>query len=141
MLVQINTNSVTTANVIIFGANVSSSVHVDNKNKDILNLGEGPTQRLDDTPLIAESKYAIIFAQAGKRFVLNLHYNGSNNATKIYQFKAEDSEIKDYTLCLGNISKDFKINNMNKTGLKGVVNYFSVDFNPVDTNDISDIHR
>ena len=33
---------------------------------------------------------------------------------RIYQFKAKDSEIKDYALCLGNISKDFAINNMKK---------------------------
>ena len=31
-------------NVIIFGVHMSSSVHVDNKKKDILILGEGPTQ-------------------------------------------------------------------------------------------------
>ena len=31
-------------NVIIFGADMSSSVHVDNKKKDILILGKGPTQ-------------------------------------------------------------------------------------------------
>ena len=37
-----------------YGKNVSSSVHVDNKGKDILILGEGPTQRLDDTTLTAE---------------------------------------------------------------------------------------
>ena len=43
---------------------------------------------------------------------------------KIYQFKAKDSEIKDYAFCLGNISKDFTINNMKKTGLKGRVNFF-----------------
>ena len=30
-------------NVIIFGADMSSSVHVDNKEKNILILGEGPT--------------------------------------------------------------------------------------------------
>ena len=48
------------------------------------------------------------------------------NATKVYQFKAKDSEIKGYTLCLGNISKDFTINNIKKsTGLKGSVNFFS----------------
>ena len=28
-----------------------------------------------------------------------------------------------------------------ETGLKGVVKLFSVDFNPIDTNDILDIHR
>ena len=27
-------------------------------------------------------------------------------ATKMYQFKAKDSEIKWYLLCLGNLSKD-----------------------------------
>ena len=36
-------------NDIIFGADMSSSVYVDNKNKDILVLGEGLTQGLDDT--------------------------------------------------------------------------------------------
>ena len=31
------------------------SVHIDNKKKDISILGEGPTQGLDDTTLIAEA--------------------------------------------------------------------------------------
>ena len=44
-------------NVIIFGADMSSSVHVDNKAKKILILGEGATQGLDDTTLIAGTKY------------------------------------------------------------------------------------
>ena len=63
------------------------------------------------------------------------------NATKIYQFKAKDSEIKDYTLCLCNISKDFTINNMKKTGFKASVQFFPVDFSPIDRNDILDIHK
>ena len=46
------------------------------------------------------------------------------NAKKIFQFKAKNSKIKDYALCLGNISKDFIINNMKKIGLKGVVKFF-----------------
>ena len=37
---------------------MSSSVHIDNKNKEILILGEGPTERLDIT-LTAEAKYPI----------------------------------------------------------------------------------
>ena len=36
-------------NVIIFEAGMSSSVHIDNKNKDILHLREGSTQELDYT--------------------------------------------------------------------------------------------
>ena len=116
-------------NAIIFGADMSSSVHIDNKGTDILIFGEGPTQGFDDTILTAEAKYPINFIRSGKRFVLSLHYNGRNsflfvNATKIYQFKAKTSEIKDYTLCLGNISKDFTINNMKKTALKEVIKVF-----------------
>ena len=73
-------------------ANMSSSVHVDNKGKDILILGEGPTQGLNHA-LTAEAKYPINFTQSRKTFVLSLLYNGSNgflfvNVTKIYQFKA-----------------------------------------------------
>ena len=44
-------------NVIVFGADMSSSVHIDNKKKDILILGKGPTKGLDDTTLIAEAQY------------------------------------------------------------------------------------
>ena len=107
---------------------MSSSVHIDNKNKDILIFDERQTQGLDDTTLTAEAKYPINFTQLKKRFTLSLCYNGSNsflfvNATKIYEFKAKDSEIKDYALCLGNVSNDFTINNMKKTGLNGSVNF------------------
>ena len=114
-------------------------MHIDNKEKDRLILGEGQTPGLDDTILTAEAKYPINFTQSRKRFVLSLHYNGSKsflffNAINVYQFRAKDSEIKDYI-------KDFTINNMTKTGLKGVVKFFYVDFNLIDTNDILDIHR
>ena len=79
-------------NMIIF---MSPSLHIDNKNKDILILGEGTTQGLDDTTLTAEAIYPINFAQPNKRFISSPHYNGSNsflyiNATKIYQFKAKN---------------------------------------------------
>ena len=82
---------------------MSSSVHINNKNKDILVFGEGPTQGLDDTTLTAEAKYPIYFKQSQKRFVLSLLYNGSNcflfvNATKIYHFKAKYSEVQDYNV-------------------------------------------
>ena len=68
---------------------MSSFVDIDNKNKDILILGEGTLQGLDDTILTTGGKYSINFTQSRKRFVLSLHYNGSNsfllvNTTKIY---------------------------------------------------------
>ena len=40
-------------NVIIFGVDMSSYVHTDNTNKDILILTEGQTKRLDDNTLTA----------------------------------------------------------------------------------------
>ena len=64
-------------NFIMFGADMSSSVHVDNKRKDILILGEGAIQGLHDTTLTAEAKYPINFTQSERRFLLSLHYNGS----------------------------------------------------------------
>ena len=54
-------------------------MHIDNKNKDFLYFGEGPTQGLDDTTSRAETKYPINFTQPRRRFVLSLHYNGSNS--------------------------------------------------------------
>ena len=54
---------------------MSLSVHIDNKNKDILILGEGLTQGIDDIALTAEAKYLVNFAQPKTRFLLSLHYN------------------------------------------------------------------
>ena len=97
---------------------MSSSVHIDNKGQDILILGAGQTQGLEATTLIVEAKYTINFTQPNKRFLLSVHYSHSFlfvNATKTCQFKAKDSEVKNYTLCLGNTSEGFSINNMKKT--------------------------
>ena len=87
---------------------MSSSVHVDNKKKDILILDEDLTQGLDwITTLTVEKKYSINFTENNK-FCLSLHYHGANsyslvNDTDIIKFKAKDSEILATPLCLGNI--------------------------------------
>ena len=78
---------------------MSSFAHVYIKGKDILIIGVGPTQGLDDTTLTTEAKFPINFTQSGKRFVSSLHYNGNNsllfgNAIKVYQFKGKFSEKK-----------------------------------------------
>ena len=54
-------NTLYLLNVIIFGVGMSSSVNIDNKGKDILILGKGPTQGLDRTTFTAEEKYPINF--------------------------------------------------------------------------------
>ena len=110
-------------NVIIFGVDMSSSPHIDNKKKDILILGKGPTQGLEHT-LTAEKLYSINFTKENTKFCLSLHYNGANsylfvNGKEIIKFKAKDSKIIAYPLCLGNISKDWSVGNMKNTELKG----------------------
>ena len=51
---------------------------MDNKNKDIIILGEMPVQGLYDTTLTVEALYPINFLPPNKKFVLSLHYNESN---------------------------------------------------------------
>ena len=124
---------------------MSSSAHIDNKKKDILVFGIGPTQGLEHT-LTAEKMYSINFTVTNIKFCLSLHCNGENsylfvNGTEIYKFKTKDSEIVATTLCVGNISKDWSIHNMKRTGFNGYVYGFSVDYNATDVDDIKDIHK
>ena len=75
-----------------------------------------------------------------------MHYNRANshlfvNDAEIHKFKAKDSEIAAHPLCLGNISKDWSVDNIKKTGLKGYVYDFSVDYNAIEVSDILDIHK
>ena len=65
-----------------------------------------------------------------------MHYNGANsylfvNDTKIYKFKAKDSQILVGPICLGNISKDWSVDNMKRTGFTGYAYDFSVDYEAV----------
>ena len=85
-----------------------------------------------------------------KKFCLSLHYNGANsylfvNGKEIVKFKAKDSAIVATPLCLGNISKDWSVNNMKKTGLIGYVYQFCVGYevfnpSPVATKAVPFLH-
>ena len=97
---------------------MSSSPHIDNKKKDILIPGKGPTQRLEHT-MAAEKLYSINFTKRNTKFCLRQHYNGANsylfvNGTEIIKFKAKDSKIVATALYRGNISKDWSVDNMKK---------------------------
>ena len=75
-----------------------------------------------------------------------MHYNGSNsylfvNSTEIIKFKAKAFNIIATPLCLGNISKDWPVDNMKDTGLNGYVYDFSVDYDGIAVDDIKDIHK
>ena len=63
------------------------------------------------------------------------------NGTEIIKFKAKDTEITPYELCLGNISKGWSVDNMKKFGLKGYVYDFSVDYDDIAVSDILDIYK
>ena len=63
-------DNTTGRNVIIFEADMNSSVHIDNKGKNILIFGDGPTQGLDDSTLTVEVKYSINFTQSNRKFCL-----------------------------------------------------------------------
>ena len=112
---------------------MSSSSDIDNKKKNILFLRKGPTQGLD---LTAEKMYSIDFTVTKKKFCVSLHYNGTNsylfvNGTEIYKFKGKDSEIVATSLCLGNISKDWFVDNMIKNRFNSYVYDFSEDYDSV----------
>ena len=55
-------------NVLIFGADISTSIHIDNKRKGILVLGRGPTKGLEST-LTAEKMYSINLTVTKKKIV------------------------------------------------------------------------
>ena len=75
-----------------------------------------------------------------------MHYNGANsyllaNGIEIYKFKAKDSENVASLLCLGNISKDWTVDNMKRTGLNRYFCDFSADYDAIAVDDILDIHK
>ena len=66
-------------NVIILRADMSSSVHANNRTKNILVLGKDFIQGLDKTTIYAEKLYSINFTKTNTKFCLSLHYNGENS--------------------------------------------------------------
>ena len=89
--------------------------------------------------------YSISFTVT-KKFCLSFHYNGGSsylffNGPEIYKFNAKDSEIVASPLCLGNISKDWLVDNMKKIGFNGYVYDFSVGYDDIEVDDIKDIHK
>ena len=58
-------------NVIIFGVDMSSSAHIDNKKKEILILGKGPSQGLEHT-LTVEKMYSFNFTVTKKEILCEL---------------------------------------------------------------------
>ena len=75
-----------------------------------------------------------------------MNYNGPNsylfvNGAEIYKFKASDSEIVATLLYLGDISKDWSVDNMKKTGFYGNVYDFSVGYDAIAADNILNTHN
>ena len=86
------------------------------------------------------------FYWKGKKFCLSLHYNRANsylfvNGKEIHKFKANFFEIVATPLCLGNILKDWSVDNLKKTGLNWYFYLFSVDYVTITVDNILDIHN
>ena len=73
---------------------------------------------------------------------------------KLYKLKTKDSDINATLLCLGNVSKNFSADNLEKTGLYGYIYDCSVDYDrifliekkkknydSIDVANILDIHK
>ena len=95
---------------------------------------------------MAEKIYSINFTVTKKKFCLSLHYNGANsylfvNGTEIYKFKAKNSEFVATPLFLGNISKDWSVDNMKKTGFNAYAYDFSSHYDAIAFDGIKDIHK
>ena len=90
--------------------------------------------------------YSINFTVTKKKFCLSLHYNGANsylfvNGTEIYKFKAIDSKILVGLIYLGNIAKDWPVDDMKRTGFTGYIYDFIVDYTSIAVDDIKYIHK
>ena len=96
-------------NVLILGADMSFSVHATNRANNIYVMGEAFVQGVNDTTKYAEKKFYRNFTDAGKKFVLSLHYNGDNsylfvNGRQKLKFKAKTDQLVKEKICIGNLS-------------------------------------
>ena len=134
-------------NVLIFGVDMSFSVHATNRANHIYLMGDGLTQGINDTTLYAEKKYFRNFTEIGKKFALSLHYDNDEsylfvNGRQELKFKAKTDQLVKEKLCIGNLSDQWTTNESEKTGLYGYIYDFVVDYErPFGVKPIYDMHR
>ena len=114
---------------------MSSSVHANNKTKNILVLGKYFVQGLDNTTIYAKKLYSINFTKTNSKLCLSLHYNGANSYLLMVQ---KFINLKQKILRLWQLHY---VDYMKKTELNGYVYDFSVDYDAIAVDDILDIHK
>ena len=134
-------------NVLIFGVDMSSSVHATNRANHIYLMRDGLTQGINDTTLYVEKNYWRNFTEPGKKVVLSLHYNGDNsylfvNCRQEVKFKVKTDQLVKEKLCMGNLSDQWTASESEKTELYGNIYDFVVDYEQiVGVKTIYDMHR
>ena len=123
-------------NVLIFGADMSFSVHATNRANHIYPMGTGLTLGINDTTIYAEKNFYRNFTNFGKKFVLSLHYNGDNsylfvNGRQELKFKAKTDQLVKEKLCIGNLSDQWTTSESEKTGAYGKIYDFAVDYEQI----------
>ena len=102
------THTTDARNVLIFGADMSFSVHATNRANNIYLMGTGLTQGINDTTTYAEKNFYRKFTDFGKKFMLILHYDGDDsylfvNGRQELKFKAKTDKLVKEKLCIGNL--------------------------------------
>ena len=134
-------------NVLIFGVDMSFSVHATNRANHIYVMGTEFVQGINDTTIYAEKSFYRNFTDPGKKFVLSLHYNGNNsylfvNGRQELKFKCKTDQLVREKLCIGNFSDQWTTSESEKTGLYGKFYDFVVDYEEIaGTTKILDIHK
>ena len=134
-------------NVLIFGADMSFSVHATNRANHIYFMGTGLTQGINDATIYAEKNFYTNFTDPGKKVVLSLHYNGDDsyffvNGRQELKFKCKTDQLVKEKLCIGNLSDQWTTSDSEKTGLYGKIYDFVVDYEQiVGVKAIYDMHR
>ena len=134
-------------NVLIFGADMSFSVHATNRANHIYVTGDGLTQGINDTTLYVEKTYFRNFTELNVKFVLSLHYNGDYsylfvNGRQELKFKCKTDQLVKEKLCIGNLSDQWTASESEKTGLYGNIYDFVVDYEQIlGVKAIYDMHR
>ena len=134
-------------NVLIFGADMSFSIHATNRANHIYLMGDRLTQGINDTTIYAEKKYFRNFTEPDVKSVLSLHYNGDDsyffvNGRQELKFKCKTNQLVKEKLCIGNLSDQWTASESEKTGLYGNIYDFVVDYEQIlGVKPIYDMHR
>ena len=133
-------------NVLIFGADMSFSIHRTNRANHIYVMGDGFTQGIHDTTLYVEKKYFRNFTESNVKFVLSFHYNDGSylfvNGRQELKFKCKTDQLVKEKLCTGNLSDQWTTSESEKTGLFGNIYDFVVDYGKIlGVKAIYDMHR